>query len=238
MPQRRGRRSQRSIDPAPRQPTGGSGAASTSYRGNCPAAAVRTSSPVAIRGERHPNRLAGTVMAWTADGPRSPNVWSRRLSPGVNVRQRGDAARNPARGSLRRRRGQPPRHPRCERRPPPFGRRSGDVSHAVGSRPAPGGGDVSADPAAGPARPLGAGLNPPAGGQQPDPRRRRADMDTCRWFGTVVVLPGQAKVTPPPPQAGSGRARIVRAERSPVPLPGLDRSEHRVPERSSRSNCR
>jgi hypothetical protein len=35
------------------------------------------------------DRLAWTVMAWTADGPTLPNVWSRRLSPGVNVRQQG-----------------------------------------------------------------------------------------------------------------------------------------------------
>jgi hypothetical protein len=184
------------------------------------------------------DRLAGTVMAWTADGPTLPNVWSRRLSPGVNVRQQGMRPAILLAVPLRRRRGQPPCHPRCGRRAPPFGRRSGDVSHAVGSCPAPGGGDVSADPAAGPARPSGAGRTPPAGGQQPGPRRRRRRHGACRWLGTVVVLPGHAKVTPPPPQAGSGRARIVRAERSPVPLPGLDRSEHRVPERSSRSNCR
>lgn len=29
-----------------------------------------------------------------------------------------------------------------------------------------------------------------------------AEVRACRWLGTIEVLPGQAKVTPPPPQAG------------------------------------
>jgi hypothetical protein len=78
---------------------GGSGAASTSYRENCPAAAVRTSRPVAIRGER---RVGPTRRDRHGLDCRRAHAPQRLVAEVISWCERaaaGDAACNPARGS-------------------------------------------------------------------------------------------------------------------------------------------
>jgi hypothetical protein len=60
---------------------------------------------------------------------------------------------------------------------------------------------VSADPPAGPAR-LALVDNRLLIASRQARSVSAADARACRWLGTVVRLPGHAKVTPPPPQAG------------------------------------